>query len=184
LYSPAKISKDDGASSLGYLIVWTTKSPKSPKRSGGRQTESWLFDLQTALPGMTEARKVFVLEERLDRVLPPKTQNLWLNENTQEVIFLKTLTVVSAAAVTCDKWSYFIPESLVPRAAQSHFTVYLIRQIEFEPSSVTSNEPSRAMATPAGRPQTCSLSTTKPVRKSSYSPVARPVWCRGIRMTS
>ena len=35
--------------------------------------------------------------------------------------------------------------------------------MEFEPSSLTNSEPSGATATATGRPQTCSLSITKPV---------------------
>ena len=50
-----------------------------------------------------------------------------------------------------------------------------LRQIEFEASSVTNKEPSAPIATPAGRPQTCLLSMTNPVKKSSYSPVAFPL---------
>ena len=49
-------------------------------------------------------------------------------------------------------------------------------------SSVTSNAPSCATATPTGRPQTLWLSTTNPVRKSSYSPVGTP-WFSRTRTT-
>ena len=45
-------------------------------------------------------------------------------------------------------------------------------------SSLTSSAPSRVTATPAGRPQTVVLSITKPVMKSSYSPVGRPPFMR------
>src|ERR1700724_836205 len=66
----------------------------------------------------------------------------------------------------------------------SGFPVYLIRQTDFEPSSVTSSEPSRATVTPTGRPQTCPLSTTNPVMKSSYSPFACPDLSSGTRINS
>jgi len=59
----------------------------------------------------------------------------------------------------------------------------LTRQIERDPSSETKREPSFASATPTGRPQTVPLGRTKPVRKSSYSPVAWPSFM-GRRMTS
>ena len=42
-------------------------------------------------------------------------------------------------------------------------------------SSDTSNAPSFATVTPTGRPHTCPSSITKPVRKSSYSPVTTAV---------
>ncbi len=45
-------------------------------------------------------------------------------------------------------------------------------------SSLTSSAPSRVTATPAGRAQTVSLSSTKPVTKSSYSPVGLPSFMR------
>jgi hypothetical protein len=57
--------------------------------------------------------------------------------------------------------------------SQSHFAEYVIRQIEFDPSSVSNSEPSRATATPAGRPQTCSLSTERGDRQDDYSRIHR-----------
>ena len=42
------------------------------------------------------------------------------------------------------------------------------------PSSVNSRAPSCATVTPTGRPQTLRSSATKPVTKSSYSPVGTP----------
>ncbi len=45
-------------------------------------------------------------------------------------------------------------------------------------SSLTSSAPSRVTATPAGRAQTLLLSITKPVMKSSYSPVGLPSFMR------
>jgi hypothetical protein len=51
----------------------------------------------------------------------------------------------------------------------------LTRQIEPDASSLTSSDPSAATVTPTGRPQTSPLSSTNPVRKSSYSPLACPV---------
>ena len=51
------------------------------------------------------------------------------------------------------------------------------------PSSVTYMLPSLPMVTPTGRPHTWLSAVTKPVRKSSYSPVAWPFFM-GIRMTS
>lgn len=57
-----------------------------------------------------------------------------------------------------------------------------MRQIVFDPSSLTRSAPSRATVTPTGRPQTSPFSVTKPVRKSSYSPVARP-FSTGTMMT-
>ena len=65
-----------------------------------------------------------------------------------------------------------------------HFPLYTILQIEFEPSSVTSSDPSGATVIPTGRPHTVPLGVTNPVTKSSYSPLACPVWCRGTRITS
>ena len=56
------------------------------------------------------------------------------------------------------------------------------RQIVPLPSSDTSSAPSRATATPTGRPQTSESLTTKPVTKSSYSPVGTPS-LRRMRMT-
>src|ERR1700680_673595 len=60
----------------------------------------------------------------------------------------------------------------------------LIRQMDCDPSSVTSSEPSGATVTPTGLPQTCPLSTAKPVMKSSYAPVARPDLSSGTRISS
>src|ERR1700691_1529942 len=62
--------------------------------------------------------------------------------------------------------------------------VELIRHRDFDPSSVTRSEPSGATVTPTGLPQTCPLSTTKPVMKSSYAPVARPDLSSGTRISS
>src|ERR1700758_3599372 len=47
--------------------------------------------------------------------------------------------------------------------AGNHFPVYAILQIEFEPSSVTSSEPSGATVIPPGRPHTLPSGRTKPV---------------------
>jgi hypothetical protein len=55
-----------------------------------------------------------------------------------------------------------------------HFPTYATRHTVPLPSSVTRRAPSCATATPTGRPQTRLSSITKPVRKSSYSPVATP----------
>src|SRR3974390_724847 len=52
------------------------------------------------------------------------------------------------------------------------FPSYATRQIHLEPSSDTSSEPSCPPVTPTGRPQTFPSDVMKPVRKSSYSPVA------------
>src|ERR1017187_254090 len=52
--------------------------------------------------------------------------------------------------------------------------VYRIRQMLFEPSSVTISEPCLSTVTPTGRPQTSPESVTKPVMKSSYSPLDFP----------
>src|SRR6202022_875085 len=48
------------------------------------------------------------------------------------------------------------------------------RQTTSPPSSLTRSDPSFATVTPTGRPQTPSAEATKPVRKSSYSPVGAP----------
>src|ERR1700678_4431573 len=61
--------------------------------------------------------------------------------------------------------------------------VYVTRQIEFEPSSETSNDPSLATTIPTGRPHTLPSGSTKPVRKSSYSPVAF-LFATGTAITS
>jgi hypothetical protein len=52
------------------------------------------------------------------------------------------------------------------------------RKIVPLPSSLTSSAPSVVTATPAGRPQTVSLSSRKPVMKSWYSPVGLPSFMR------
>ena len=61
-----------------------------------------------------------------------------------------------------------------------HWRRYETRQIEPLPSSLTMSEPSCATATPTGRPQTSLSLITKPVKKSSYSPVGwsflRKIW--------
>ena len=72
----------------------------------------------------------------------------------------------------------------VPSRSKNHFPVYATRQMLFDPSSVTSSEPSGATVIPTGRPQTLPSTVTKPVTKSSYSPLAWPVWCSGTRITS
>src|SRR5882762_8885757 len=59
----------------------------------------------------------------------------------------------------------------------------LTRQIVPLPSSVTNSEPSFATATPTGRPQTWESETTKPVMKSSYSPVGLPLPSNSSRTT-
>src|ERR1051326_1075308 len=58
-------------------------------------------------------------------------------------------------------------------AEAGHF--FDTRQMVPLPSSVTSSDPSFATATPTGRPHTCFSDTTKPVMKSSYSPVGLPL---------
>ena len=65
----------------------------------------------------------------------------------------------------------------------SYLPTQLTRQTEREPSSVTKSEPSLPTATPTGRPQTCPSFVVKPVRKSSYSPLAWPLTV-GMKMTS
>ena len=60
----------------------------------------------------------------------------------------------------------------VPTLSQS--SSYATRQMVPLPSSLTISEPSLATAIPTGRPQTSSSDTTKPVMKSSYSPVGLP----------
>jgi hypothetical protein len=64
-----------------------------------------------------------------------------------------------------------------------YLPVYVTCHTERLPSSVTNSEPSGATATPTGLPQTCPSFVTKPVRKSSYSPVALPSFM-GMRITS
>src|SRR5688572_3384599 len=56
------------------------------------------------------------------------------------------------------------------------------RQIVFDPSSLTSSEPSCATSTPTGRPHTSPAGVTNPVMKSSNSPLGTPFFC-GTRMT-
>jgi hypothetical protein len=72
----------------------------------------------------------------------------------------------------------------LPSRPESYFSVYATRQMVFDPSSVTSSDPSGATVIPTGRPQTLPLGSTNPVTKSSYSPLAWPVWCNGTRITS
>src|ERR1041385_9217271 len=69
----------------------------------------------------------------------------------------------------------------VPVFAYLSFS-YTTRHTVPLPSSVTNNAPSCATVTPTGRPQTFLLSTTKPVRKSSYCPVGTPSFS-STRMT-
>jgi hypothetical protein len=80
--------------------------------------------------------------------------------------------------------------SVLPLPRSSHLAgrslylpVYVTCHTERLPSSVTNNEPSFPTATPTGLPQTCPSLVTKPVRKSSYSPVALPSFI-GMRITS
>src|ERR1051325_7721765 len=54
------------------------------------------------------------------------------------------------------------------------FPRYRTLHTRFPPSSVTMSEPWPSTVTPTGLPQTSPDSVTKPVRKSSYSPLARP----------
>jgi|HubBroStandDraft_6_1064221.scaffolds.fasta_scaffold162031_1 hypothetical protein len=68
-----------------------------------------------------------------------------------------------------------LPTYAVPSCVKNYFPVYAIRQMVFDPSSVTSNDPSGATVIPTGRPQTFPLGSTNPVTKSSYSPLAWPV---------
>lgn len=59
---------------------------------------------------------------------------------------------------------------------------YSTRQIVPAASSVTTSAPVLVTATPTGRPHTLPSGVTKPVKKSSYSPVATPR-SSGMRMT-
>jgi len=52
------------------------------------------------------------------------------------------------------------------------------------PLRAVTADPSDATVTPTGRPQTFPSGVTNPVTKSSYSPLAWPVWCSGTRITS
>jgi uncharacterized protein YecE (DUF72 family) len=58
------------------------------------------------------------------------------------------------------------------------------RQMQPPTSSLTSSAPSTSTVMPTGRPQTSPAGVTKPVRKSSYVPRARPFWSMGTRTTS
>jgi uncharacterized protein YecE (DUF72 family) len=62
--------------------------------------------------------------------------------------------------------------------------VCVTRQMQPPSSSLTRREPSAATAMPTGRPQTSPSGVTKPVRKSSYVPRARPFSSMGTRTTS
>jgi monoamine oxidase len=62
-------------------------------------------------------------------------------------------------------------------------TSWVTRQMVPLPSSVTKSEPSLATATPTGRPQTSLSEMTKPVMKSSYSPVGLPLSSKSRRTT-
>lgn len=59
-------------------------------------------------------------------------------------------------------------------AVSAQLPTYDTRQTTLPPSSVTNSAPLRPTATPTGRPQTLPSGVTKPVMKSTYSPVARP----------
>jgi uncharacterized protein YecE (DUF72 family) len=61
---------------------------------------------------------------------------------------------------------------------------YATRQTQPPSSSLTRREPSAATAMPTGRPHTSPPGVTKPVRKSSYVPRARPLSSMGTRTTS
>ncbi len=65
-------------------------------------------------------------------------------------------------------------DNRAPHGSHSQRRVEAIRQTVPWPSSVTSRAPSCATVMPTGRPQTLRSSTTKPVMKSSYWPVATP----------
>jgi hypothetical protein len=67
-----------------------------------------------------------------------------------------------------------LPRSSAGDAARKTQCEGAIRQITLPPSSATSNAPSAATVTPAGRPQTSRSSSTMPVMKSWYSPVGTP----------
>src|SRR5712692_3251852 len=71
------------------------------------------------------------------------------------------------STISCAMYRYFEPSAAL-------LLVYVTRQILFEPSSLKTSEPSLATVTPTGRPHTLASSTTKPVTKSWYSPVAFP----------
>ena len=58
-----------------------------------------------------------------------------------------------------------LPDS--PGFLPFYLPVWLTRQTDFDPSSVTISDPSDAVATPTGRPQTLPSGRTNPVRKSS-----------------
>src|SRR5258707_14600336 len=84
-----------------------------------------------------------------------------------------------------EAWMCFVCSRLLLNGLEAiHFPAWLTLQMEFEASSLTSSEPSGATVIPTGRPQTCPSGSTNPVRKSWYSPVALPLWCKGMRMTS
>jgi hypothetical protein len=69
-----------------------------------------------------------------------------------------------------------------PSTRGSYRPARATRQMVPLPSSVTISDPSFASATPTGRPHTCFSETTKPVMKSSYSPVGLP-FANGTRTT-
>jgi uncharacterized protein YecE (DUF72 family) len=72
----------------------------------------------------------------------------------------------------------------IPNALALQRSTCSTRQTQPPSSSLTSSEPSAATATPTGRPHTSPPGVTKPVRKSSYVPRARPPASMGTRTTS
>src|SRR5688572_919555 len=76
---------------------------------------------------------------------------------------------------------YLWPVASTKLATKTGVT-YAMRHIVPLASSVISKAPSRATATPTGRPQTLRSVVTNPVRKSSYRPVGIPLF-NGIRTT-
>src|SRR5215475_9508495 len=86
----------------------------------------------------------------------------------------------SASQNLCLTAYYF----LSPLPSSHFFPLYVTRHTFIPPSSTTSNDPSRIILTPTGRPHTSwpDSSGTQPVRKFSYPPSGLP-FSNGMRMT-
>ena len=81
------------------------------------------------------------------------------------------------STVTSQSRAHRARRSFTPGPRTTHLTGATRKIVPFA-SSLTSSAPSRATATPTGRPHTVVLSITKPVMKSSYSPVGLPPFMR------
>jgi uncharacterized protein YecE (DUF72 family) len=102
----------------------------------------------------------------------------WAREGRDVHIYLDNDAEGAALANASTLARMLEPERAAQRALAS------TRQTQLATSSLTSSAPSAATVTPTGRPHTSPAGVTKPVRKSSYVPRARPSSSTGTRTTS